>query len=168
MKHHVVGFLRSPVWLAVLGVVLCVGRAQGAAWSCIHGHSGNFEFPNHVVTLTQTHIGFGLDFEQKPGLHNWIHFAPPSVLRQNVRYIGLQFWTGSTDAIVDKVHVYSLGNRVKEFNNLGWSDGWHTEVLDLGSDLPFDAIGISVEVDAGIETKSHAFLFTGACAYIDP
>jgi len=87
------------------------------------------------------------------------------------RYIALQFYTGSPDAIVKKVHVYNLATKVKTFEGtaggLNVSNGWYLKVLDMGSDISFSAIGISVEVAAGVEMMSHRFLFTGACALID-
>jgi len=141
-------------------------QAQGY-WSCTHGSGGNIEYINRVDTLDRVHIGWGLDFNQSPGLINWIHFAVPSVHLATSRYVALQFWTGSADAIVNKVHVYNLASKIKTFEGLGLSSGWHTKVFDMGSDFPITAIGISVEVGAGVESMSHRFLFTGACAYLE-
>ena len=160
--------LYSPAWFVALVLVLCASTAQGGVWSCTHGQSGNIEYPGNLVAAARDRTGAGLDFTQQSGLSNWVHFAPPTVLGSTVRYIGLQFWTGSADAIVDSVHIWDLGSKVQEFNSLGWSDGWDTQVLDLGADVPINAIGISVGIGAGVEAMNHRFIFTGACAYVAP
>jgi hypothetical protein len=145
-------------------------QAQGY-WSCTHGNAANIEYIDRVATTDRVHLGWGLDFTQKPGLYNWVHFAVPTVHGATSRYVALQFYTYSADAIVDKVHVYNLLNKVKSFegaaDGLGLSDGWYTPVLDMGSDIPVSAVGISVEVGAGVESMSHRFIFTGACAFIE-
>lgn len=166
IKYRIAGSLYFPAWFAALGLVLCANTAQGGVWSCTHGHRGNIEYPDRLVVATRDRTGQGLDFTQIPDDGNWVHFAPPSVLGSTVRYIGLQFWTGSADAIVDYVHVYDLGQKVYSFDGLGWSDGWHTQVLDLGSDVSFNAIGISVGISTGAAATSHRFIFTGACAFV--
>jgi hypothetical protein len=166
IKSRIAGSLYSPAWFAALGLVLCASTAQGGVWSCTHGQSGNIEYPDRLVAAARNRTGQGLDFTQKPDDGNWVQFAPPSVLGNTVRYIGLQFWTGSADAIVDYVHVYDLGEKVYSFDGLGWSNGWHTQVLDLGSDVSFNAIGISVGVSTGAAATSHRFIFTGACAFV--
>jgi len=140
--------------------------SQATGWACTHGHAGNIEFINNVSTLNRVHIGWGLDFTQNPGVGNWIHFAPPSIHPSASRYIALQFWTGSADAIVQSVDVFNLVDKVKSFP-LNLSNGWYTKVLDMGAPIPFTALGISVQVGAGVESMSHRFVFTGACAYIE-
>ncbi|WP_233144593.1 hypothetical protein [Methyloprofundus sedimenti] len=133
-------------------------------WACTHGHSGNIEYVNRVETLDRVHIGWGLQFDQKSGLVNWIHFAPPSSFGQKTRYVALQFSTGSVDAFIDNVDIYDLGVKVKQFTNLGWSGPQQIQILDLGEEMTFTALGISVEVKAGVESMSHEFTFNGACA----
>ena len=166
-KRNLISLHVKLFWCTLI-TLLFIGTAQAQVWSCIHGQDGNIEYINRVDTMDRVHIGWGLDFNQKSGLKNWIHFAVPSVHGQSSQYVALQFYSGSSDAIVDKVHVYNLGTKVVEIEDLGWSDGWYTEVIDLGSKIPFTALGISVEVGAGVEMMSHQFIFTGACAFLEP
>jgi hypothetical protein len=142
--------------------------AQAADWACTHGHGGNIEYQANVATMERAHIGWGLDFDQKSGLYNWVHFAVPSTHGKSVRYIALQFETGSPDAYVNQIHVYNMSEKIREFNNLGWSGNLQTQVLDMGSEFPISAVGISVGIGAGVEMMSHRFVFTGACAFLTP
>ncbi len=162
-------FKRFSLLLGSFALVLAAGTAQAALqWSCTHGQSGSVEYPSRLDSLDQVHIGWGLDFDQSPGLTNWIHFAPPSLHGQQTRFIALQFLTGSNDAIVKHVHVYNLAAKVKEFNNVNWTGGpLQIQVLDLGESMTFTALGISVGIGAGVEILSHRFWFTGACAAIE-
>jgi len=157
-------------WLTAMffsiALLLLSGTAQAVQWSCVHGSSGHIEFLDRVATLDRNHIGWGLDFTLSSVLLKLVHFAPPTILQQRTRYIALQFQTGSADAFIDSVHVYNLGTKVKEFDDLGWSGALQAQVLDLGSDMPFVAVGISVEVKAGVESMSHNIIFTGACASV--
>jgi hypothetical protein len=149
-------------------MLLVSANAQAQSeWYCTHGNAGNIEYIDRVETLDRVHIGWGLDFLQKPGLINWVHFAVPTIHGLTSRYIALEFYTGSVDAIVEQVDVYNLSTKVKSFNDLDLADGWFLEVLDMGSDIPFSAVGISVKVGAGVEMMSHRFLFTGACASLE-
>jgi len=162
--------LFAKLFWALLGIaamLLLMGTAQASAWSCIHGHSGHIEYPGRVVTMEGAHIGWGLDFDQESGLFNWVHFAVPTEFGKNTRYIALQLLTGSVDAIVDKVHIYDLNTKVREFNDLGWTGPLQVHILDLGAERAFAALGISIQVGAGVEMMDHRFLFTGACALQD-
>lgn len=158
----------SAILLCSIAMLFLATPVRAVEWSCTHGHTGNIEYIDRVHTLDRVHIGWGLDFVQSSGLLNWVHFAPPSIFGQKTRYVAIQFSTGSVDAFIDSVHVYDLGTRVKQFNDLGLSGGLQTKILDLGSDMTFAALGISVEVKAGVESMSHRVIFTGACASIAP
>lgn len=142
--------------------------SQAEAWSCTHGQSGNIEKINNVQSLNRVHIGWGLDFEQKPGLDNWIHFAPPTFHGSYARFIAIQFWLGSIDADLIAIDVYNLANKINHFPLPDQAEGWNTKILDLGSNIPVTAINIAVNIGAGVESMSHRFLFTGACVYLGP
>lgn len=158
---------RLTMLLGSVILVITAGTAQAALqWTCTHGHSGTIEFPDNLDSLTQVHIGWGLDFDQKPGLANWIHFAPPSIHGQQTRFIALQFLTGSNDAFISRVDIYNLGSKVKQFNDVNWSGPLQIQVLDLGETMTFTALGISIRTAAGVEPSSHRFWFSGACASI--
>lgn len=158
----------SAILLSFIAMLFFTTPVLALQWACTHGHTGNIEYIDRVSTLDRVHIGWGLDFNQSPGLLNWVHFAPPSMFGQTTRYVALQFSTGSVDAFIDSVHVYDLGTKVKEFNDLGLSGAKQTEVFDLGADTTFTALGISVEVKAGVESMSHNIEFYGACASVGP
>ncbi|MGB5831817.1 MAG: hypothetical protein WBG92_07490 [Thiohalocapsa sp.] len=149
---------------ALVALMCCSAvQAEDARWSCTHGQDGNIEYGASIQAAASDRAGWGLDFTQQSGLKNWVHFAVPSVHGASVRHVALRFWTGSADAFVDKVHVYNLEAKVKEFEDLGWSGGWLTKTLDLGAPAPISALGISVEIAAGVEAMSHRFVFSGAC-----
>lgn len=150
--------------LSTLPLLLLSGGARAEEWSCIHGNSGHIEFGQNIVDTGRTHIGWGLDFTQKSGLFNWVHFAVPTRFGQSTDRVALQFLTGSVDAIVNHVHIYDLGVKVGEFNNVNWTGGLQEQILVLGAPLTFTALGISIGIGAGVESLSHRFWFSGACA----
>ena len=146
-------------------------QAQGV-WSCTHGNAGEIEYRGRIVPTPaapndRTHIGWGLDFVPKSGSDNWIHFAVPSIHLTKARYVALKFRTYSADVWVDKVHVYNLDSKVYEDNDVDLSGGWHVEVFEMDSLKDFSALGISVNVKAGVEMMSHRVVFAGACAYLE-
>lgn len=163
----------KTIYMSNKWLLLCLGSAafilfsspvRAEEWPCTHGHSGHIEFEQRIEDTGRTHIGWGLDFVQKSGLTNWVHFAVPTRFGQTTRFIALQFLTGSVDAIVRDVHIYDLGTKVREFNNVNWTGDLQAQILDLGSGRAFSALGISIGIGAGVEQMSHRFLFTGACA----
>jgi hypothetical protein len=154
--------------LCALVMLVFSTTSLAAGWSCTHGQSGNIEKINNVQTLDRVHLGWGLDFNQKPGLDNWVHFAPPTIHNSVARFIAIQFWLGSIDADVNAIHVYNLGAKIGEFELADQASGWHTSVFDLGSDIPVSAVNVSVNIGAGVESMSHRFVFTGACVYLGP
>jgi hypothetical protein len=87
---------------------------------------------------------------------------------KKIRYIGLQFATGSADAVVDNVHVWNLNTRTHTFNALGWSGGSQIKILDLGSFQAFDVIGLSIGVWSGVEMMDHSFEINGVCVFTGP
>lgn len=164
MKINKIANKSLRVLLCSTALYMFTGQAYAELWSCIHGNTGHIEYEQRIEDTGRTHIGWGLDFVQKPGLLNWIHFAPSTVFGQKTRFVAIQFLTGSVDAFVKHVHVYDLGKKVKEFNDVDWSGSLQTRILDLGSERAFAALSISVAVGAGVESLSHRFQFTGACA----
>ncbi|NEX22344.1 hypothetical protein G3480_18880 [Thiorhodococcus mannitoliphagus] len=161
--HKINGWLAAA--FALFAMPAAVTSPLAAEWSCIHASGGQIEYEDRIATTDRTHLGWGLDFEQSPGLYNWVHFAIPWTHGKTARFDALQFETGSVDAYVDQVHVYNLGERVKVFSDLDWSGNLQTRALDLGDNLTFSTLGISVGIAAGVEMMDHNFVFTGACAY---
>jgi hypothetical protein len=168
MNMHFSDAVRPTLVATATLMALAAGPAQAGAWVCTHGHSGTVEFPSRLVTEEQIHIGWGLDFALKPSQDNWVHYAPPAVLGEKIRYIGLQFATGSADAVVDNVHVWNLNTRTHTFNALGWSGGSQIKILDLGSFQAFDVIGLSIGVWSGVEMMDHSFEINGVCVFTGP
>jgi len=164
------GWLVRKVMIAVLAfaIIAVVAAAAGAEWIAIAGHSG------HIQDKTVTNYyagesfeyGWGLDIVQKPGTSNWVHFAVPgpAFSTKGVRYINLYFLTGSADAWVSDVDVYNGYTKVKSFTGT-WADGWQNVTLDLGWIRPFSkGLGISVKINAGVESMNHRFVFATAKA----
>jgi hypothetical protein len=168
MNMHFSDAVRPTVVAAATLMALAAGPAQSGAWVCTHGHSGTVEYPSNLVTEEGLHIGWGLDFALKPSKINWVHYAPAAVLGEKIRYIGLQFATGSADAVVDNVHVWDLNARRYRFDDLGWSGGSQIKILDLGSFQTFQVIGLSIGVWSGVEMMDHSFEINGVCVYTGP
>jgi hypothetical protein len=143
-------------------VLLMMTMLANTAWAvgivAVHGSSGHIEYQDRIDSSRQ-HFGWGLDFVQSPGVINWIHYSIPMALLTSTRYIGLKFETGSVDCWVSDIHVYDGRTRIFDTPDLGLSgdtykDTWY--VLDMGSpQLISDALGISIEVSAGVEMMSH-------------
>jgi hypothetical protein len=150
------------------GITLTAVNSVDAAWYWTHGNTASLQ--DKTVTDYWAgeafEYGWGLDIRQKPGTFNWVHFSVPTLgdTTKGARYIRLRFWTGSVDAYVSDVHVWNGDTKVKEFKG-GWSDGWKTLTLDLGSVVSFNkGMGISVKINAGVESMDHRFKLSGAGA----
>jgi hypothetical protein len=135
---------------------------------CTHGQSGHLQ--DSSVTSVPVYWGWGLDFVLNCGtiLCEWVHFAVPTVWGEHTRYVGFEFATGSIDAVVSQVDVWNGNTRVASFAGLNWNttgpNDVQLKVLDLGSDISFESIGISIGLSKGVESMSHRFLFHEACA----
>jgi len=159
-----------PTKLSV-GVVALVASfaAHASDWNWTHGTSCHEEFENRISDSNRNRFGWGLDFTQSSGTHNWIHCAVPTDADsdETVRYLRLRFYTGSADAWISQVHVYNGETRVKSFS-VNWKNGWYTKTLDLVTPRVFNkGLGISIEIKAGVEPLSHRFAFAGAGARFD-
>ncbi|HET6516427.1 MAG TPA: hypothetical protein VFG09_14835, partial [Thermodesulfovibrionales bacterium] len=137
---------------------------------CTHGQSGHIQ--DTSITTVPSYWGWGLDFILNSGNSDWVHFAVPTVLFEKTRYLAIKFATGSVDAIVNQVDIWSGNTLVKQFLNLNWTTSGPSDaqwkILDLGSDVNFESIGISVGIGAGVEAMSHRFLFHSVCAEFHP
>jgi hypothetical protein len=154
------------VMLVALGISM---GAQAQVWSCIQGTSGHIEYEGNIQPASRTRPGWGLDFEAKPGVSNWVQFAIPTVYPSYVRYVGMLFKTGSPDAWIDEVHVYNLNNKVVEFVDLDWSGDYQVQLLDMGEPpIPSAALNVSIRIAAGVEMMSHKFVFSAVCAGFVP
>jgi hypothetical protein len=135
---------------------------------CVHGHSARVEDENLLNFFKPKYYGWGLDFDLYPGQSTWVHFSIPvhgSLNRALV--IAINFKTGSSDAIVDRIDIWSAGNKVTQFDVPNtW--GYQNLVLPLGTisdPIEVESLGISVRVKAGYKTQmSHNFKFYKACA----
>jgi hypothetical protein len=148
--------------LFLAAVLFCVGSAH-AEWYWTHGHSGHVQNKD-ALQDPQFEFGWGLDIIQEPGTSNWVHFAVPTLGGKGVRYIKLIFTTGSVDAWVSHVDVWNGSQKLKTFTG-SWSDGHNPLTLDLGKIRPITAaLGISVEIKAGVESMDHKVVFGAAGA----
>jgi hypothetical protein len=152
-----------------LGALIFSFGAQATDWNWTHGTSCHEEFENRISDSNRNRFGWGLDFTQSSGTHNWIHCAVPTDADSNdkVRYVKLRFKTYSADAWISQVHIYNGETKVKSFT-VNWKNGWYTKTLDLVTPRSFDkGLGISIEIKAGVEMMSHRFVFSGAGARFD-
>jgi len=162
-------------WL-LLGLTLSVSalttspaQAEVGQWLCTHGLAGQVENEGNLNDSVRRRTSWGLDIDQKAGRENWVHFAPPTIYPWRVTHVALKFWTESADAYIDRVEVYNLGSQIKVFKGFVHPTGWVTKVF------PFDppgisstALAISAHLEAGVKDMSHRFVFSGACAYLEP
>ena len=121
----------------------------------VHGHSGHIEYKDRVDGDRQF-LGWGLDFNQSPGLGNWIHYSLPVPLFSEVRYIALRFQTGSIDVSITTVDIFDGSTRIFRDDGLNLSGDKQWYLVDMGeAKLIDEALGVSIEVGAGVEMMSH-------------
>lgn len=159
--------------------ILCGAMIMLLSWTvpasaiimCAHGHSGHIE-DESKLTLGKVYYGWGLDFTQVSGSLNWTHFSIPTVFEEKTRYIAIRFATGSADAYISAVAVWNGPTFIMETPPLNWYTTNITttdvKVIDLGSDVMFESLGISVATTAGIGGASHRFMFHTVCAEFHP
>ena len=144
--------------LFLLAAVSFSGLAFGQDFGTIvsvHGHTGHIEYADRVVSDRQF-LGWGLDFEQSPGLWNWIHYSLPVPWGKKARYIAVRYQTGSIDAFISDIHVYDGVSKIHTESGLNLSEGPDWYIVDMGSDKFIDeALGVSIRVAAGVESMSH-------------
>lgn len=122
-----------------------------------HGHSGHIEDQSAVAPAFTNYYGWGLDFALSK-LRTWVHFAVPSPGggSHGVRYIQLDFKTGSADAWISDVHVYDGDVKFQELHGK-WTG---STTLDLGQVWTIHrALGVSVQCVRGVEGMDHGFRF---------
>ena len=66
-----------------------------------HGHAGHVEHEDRTNWVFRR--GWGLEFSQKAGLYNWVHFAVPTISGLDLAYIKLHF--SVKDAIITEIHL---------------------------------------------------------------
>lgn len=140
-----------------------------AMWT--HGHSLQVQNPELAKV---TKLGYSVQIDQKPGSHNWIHFAIPTPViindtRAQAGSILLVFKTGSKDAWIDAVHVYDGDKRIATYDNLHLSpkDNKLERFSIPGNPQITWGLGISVGISTGVESMSHTFGFISAgCDFV--
>jgi len=155
LKTLVIGLVVMS--FAFLGMVTPSAALAGGIVS-VHGHHGNIEYQDRVISSRQF-LGWGLDFTQASGNYNWIHYSIPTPLFTNTRYLAIQFLTGSVDVEITKFHVYDGAHKIFSLEGLDLAGNTHQEnwfIIDMGSDkLITRALGLSIEIGAGVEMMSH-------------
>jgi hypothetical protein len=152
----------------VASLALAFAAPAEASWYYTHGHGGRLQNENSVTSYP-IYWGWGLDFDQSSGTSNWVHFAVPSLGggTRGVRYIRLKFRTGSVDAWVSDVHVWDGNVRFATLTG-SWT-GSRDVLLDLGQVWRINrGLGISIQVNAGVEGMSHNFQFRSVGANFVP
>jgi hypothetical protein len=166
--------LRKGYFLLTLSFILLIsftlpGIALGESDTiCVHGNSARVENENLLNFFKPKYYGWGLDFNLYSGQSTWVHFSiPVHGSMRKAFLIALNFETGSSDAIVDRIDVWSANNKVTQFDVPNtW--GYQNLILTLGTisdPIDFESLGISVHVKVGYKTQmSHNFKFYKACA----
>jgi hypothetical protein len=129
-----------------------------------HGHCGHIEYQDRVDSSRQF-LGWGLDFSQAPGTLNWIHYSIPVPFGAKVRKVGISFQTVSNDVGIHTIDIYNGPYKLHRESDLDlWGDKqWY--IVDMGELKTIDeALGISIEVWAGVESMSHRVLIFAAGA----
>jgi hypothetical protein len=169
--------LRKGYFLLIVGFIWLIsctflGIAFGESETmCVHGNSAHVEDDNFYVFnfFKPKYYGWGLDFDLYPGKSTWIHFSIPVLGTMNqASVIAINFRTGSSDALVDRIDVWSAENKITQFD-LPNTWGYQNLILTLGASIldpvQVESLGISVHVKAGYKTQmSHNFKFYKACA----
>jgi len=146
------------VGVSLLSISVLVAPASAQGIPVVHGHSGHVEYESRI-TSTRQHIAWGLDFDQSSGLTNWIHYSISTPFFSHTRFLGIKFETGSVDIWISEVHVYDGRTKIYDSPDLSLSgatykDDWY--IIDMGSDKLIDqALGLSIEISAGVEMMSH-------------
>ena len=148
--------------LLLLATLVYSGLSFGQEFGTIvtvHGHNGHVEYADRVES-DREFLGWGLDFEQSPGLWNWIHYALPVPWGRSTRYVAVRYETGSIDAFISDIHVYDGGTKIYEEADINLSEGPAWYVIDMGEHMFIDeALGVSIRVAAGVESMSHRVIF---------
>ncbi len=159
----------------LISLIFCGSAWAGVAVVTVHGTSGHIEFTDRVDYITKsTHMAaWGLDFYQKSGSSNWIHYSIPMPYGARTRYLAIKFKTGSVDSWIDQFHVFNGGTKIYDGPAVGLSgdafgddaDAWY--IIDMGSDKIINkALGLSINVKAGVESMNHrVFIFSVAAEY---
>jgi len=166
MKRIVVPRRFFLVLAVALAATLVLTGPAYATWQWVHGNSGHIEYKDRYTNANRFERGWGLDFILNSGTVNYVHLAVPTIASttQGVRYVRVRFATGSADAWVSAIHIYDGTTKVMVKEG-SWSDGYKTVTVDLGYVRSFNyGLGVSIEIKAGVESMSHAFIFVGAGA----
>jgi hypothetical protein len=129
-----------------------------------HGHSGHIEYQDNVDSSRQF-LGWGLDFDQALGTWNWIHYSIPVPFGAKTRKVGVLFKTGSADVGITTIDIFDGDVRIHREDGLNLSGDKQWYIVDMGELKTIDeALGISIEVGAGVESMSHRVYIIAAGA----
>ncbi|MDZ7761753.1 MAG: DUF6623 family protein [Desulfovermiculus sp.] len=146
-------FLCSALACFFLG--LAANSISAAEVISVHGHSGHIEYQDRLTSDRQF-LGWGLQFDQSMGVRNWIHYSLPVPISCKVRLVGVLFQTGSNDVGISTIDVFNGSTRIYRDSELDLSGDKQWYVVDMGSKRTInEALGVSIEVGAGVESMSH-------------
>ncbi|MCU0598439.1 MAG: hypothetical protein MUE70_04165 [Desulfobacterales bacterium] len=151
----------------MIGAVLGIFGIAHATWSFSHGNVTVIEYPANCDSYI--YRGWGLDFQNKSGIGNWIHMTIPTPIDDDgnayARYFRLKFYTGSVDAWIDRIDIYNGNTKVKTLTGLSLSNGWKDLKFDMGANYNFKrGMGLSIHINNGVEMMSHRYIFSSAGA----
>ncbi len=137
-------------------------RAPISMASWIHGHTGHIELSNLAVLKP---MGFHMEVNPQPGMHNWLHYGIPTPVilngrRLKIQRVMLDFATASADAMVTAVHVWDADKRILTKDGISLSGNQPFVAFDIpGTPAVIYGIGISIGLSAGVENMDHRFYF---------
>jgi len=146
--------------LVIVLSLLMAGASFAGSIVAVHGHSGDIEYMDHVASTDRLKVGWGLDFEQNPGTWNWLQYSIPTTPLTKTRYLLVRFETGITgetaDSVITQFHVFDGETRIYQQSSLNLTGGPQYALIDMGEDKTIEwALGLSIEVAAGVESMSH-------------
>jgi hypothetical protein len=155
-------FIRTATLAGVLMIVslAMAGACLAAGIVAVHGNSGHIEYLDNVANPEHNYLGWGLDIEQKSGLHNWLHYSIPTVPFTKTRYLLVRYETGITgetaDSIITNLHVFDGETRIYQNDSVALTGGPAYTIIDMGEDKTISwGLGLTIGIGAGVESMSH-------------
>lgn len=127
-----------------------------ATITTVHGHSGQIEYMDRVLSDPPYYRGWGLDFHQSPSGPNWIHYSVPVPMFAKTQYMAVVFRTGSEFTNITTIDVFDGSTRIHREAGLNLNGDQQWYILDMGEVKTISsALGISIEVRTVLDAPSH-------------
>ena len=146
--------------LVVVLLMVMAGTSFAETIVAVHGTSGNIEYMDRVESTDRQKVGWGLDFVQKSGNYNWVHYSIPTTPLTKTRYLLVRYETGipgeRANSAIHQFHVYDGETKIYEQTSLNLTGGPTYALIDMGEDKTISwSLGLTIEVGAGVEAMSR-------------